>query len=83
MAKRISLIVCVLFTFSGVVFAATIQKSDDTARFYGNWSATFPYNNVPVTILSIHDAGGYKNYVLLPQGAAPAGTGHFAAANGT
>jgi hypothetical protein len=83
MAKRISLIVSVLFTFSGGVFAATTQKSDDTARFYGNWSATFPYNNVPVTILSIHDAGGYKNYVLLPQGAAPAGTGHFIAASGT
>jgi hypothetical protein len=82
MAKRISLIISVLFTFTTVALAATTQKSsDDTARFYGNWSATFPYNNVPVTILSIHDASGYKNYVLLPQGAAPAGTGHFIAAN--
>jgi hypothetical protein len=83
MAKPISLIISVLFTFTGVVVAATTQKSDDTARFYGNWSATFPYNNIPVTILSIHDASGYKNYVFLPQGAAPAGTGHFTAANGT
>jgi hypothetical protein len=83
MAKRISLIVSVVFIYTGVVFAAATQKSDDTSRFYGNWSATFPYNNAQVTILSIHDAKGYKNYVLLPQGAAPAGSGQFTAASGT
>jgi hypothetical protein len=71
------------FAFSLVAFADSPQKTDDTARFYGNWTGTFLYNNVPVTMLSVHDAKGVKNYILLPQGAAPVGSGDFSAAGGT
>jgi hypothetical protein len=64
-------------------FAASTQPADDNARFSGNWMATFMYYNTPVTIVSVHDTKSYKNYVIMPQGAAPAGSGQFAAAGGT
>jgi hypothetical protein len=82
MGRRISLIISIVCTLGGGVFAAGPQESDDTARFYGSWSVTFLYLNIPVTVVSVHDAKGYQNYILTPEGAAPAGVGHFAAANG-
>jgi TPR repeat protein len=65
-----------------VAFAATTRAGDDTARFYGTWQATFPYNGQMITMLSVHDEGGYKNYVVAPTGNVPAGDGTFQAANG-
>src|ERR1700676_3664038 len=62
--------------------AATARADDDTARFYGTWQATFSYNRQPITMLSVHDEGGYKNYVVAPTGNVPAGDGTFQAANG-
>jgi TPR repeat protein len=62
--------------------AGSAHAADDTARFYGTWDAIFPYNGQMVTIVSIHDSGGFKNYVVLPSGNSPAGDGTFSAANG-
>ncbi len=75
-----------IYRTAGVValisWAATAYAADDTARFYGTWDSTVSYNGQMVTIVSIHDASGYKNYVRLPTGDAPAGDGTFSAANG-
>lgn len=65
-----------------ILLATTARAGDDTARFYGTWISTVPYNGQTVTIVSIHDASGYKNYVRLPTGDVPAGDGTFSAANG-
>jgi hypothetical protein len=58
------------------------RAAEDSKLFFGQWKATIPYQGVSVTIVSIHDAKGYKNYILTPQGAAPAGEGTFSAADG-
>ncbi|MGA2582832.1 MAG: hypothetical protein ABSG31_06100 [Tepidisphaeraceae bacterium] len=83
MSKPKFLVSLVAMAFSSAAFAASPQTVDDNSRFSGNWIATFMYNNIPVTVVSIHDTKSYKNYVILPQGAAPAGSGSFAAAGGT
>jgi len=71
---------------TGFLFAAagvsTIKAADDTKLFLGQWKAGFPYGGTWVTIVSIHNEKGYKNYILTPQGAAPAGQGTFSAADG-
>lgn len=69
----------------GVATAA--RAADDTARFYGTWKTEFPYFGVTVTMVSVHDSSGYKNFVLVPDGRtpmgrAPVGDGKFSAANG-
>ena len=64
-------------------FSATARAGDDTARFYGTWTASIPYNGQTVTLVSVHDAKGFHNYVVLPTGNSPAGDGTFTAANGT
>src|SRR5579862_1436764 len=56
--------------------------ADDTARFYGTWKISFPYNGQTVTIISVHDQNGYKNYLVTPTGNQPFGDGTFSAANG-
>jgi len=56
--------------------------ADDTARFYGAWKADFSSNGQTVMILSVHDAGGYHNFVLTPNGNVPADSGAFWAGNG-
>jgi len=58
------------------------RAADDTARFYGQWKTSFPYNGQIVTMISLHDANGYRNYVVTPSGFAFAGAGAFSAANG-
>jgi hypothetical protein len=63
-------------------FAQVSEAADDTARMYGSWTITFPYLGRTLTLVSVHDAGGYKNYVLLPDGSMPVGAGKFSAANG-
>ena len=68
---------------AGLVGLVTVARAaDDTARFYGTWKTTFPYNGATVTLVSVHDANGYHNYVVLPTGNQPAGDGAFSAANG-
>jgi uncharacterized protein len=80
--------VAVLIRFLASVAVALVaavpvaRASDDTARFFGNWTASFPVNNQTVTILTVHDASGYKNFVVAPTGNVPAGNGSFSAANG-
>lgn len=68
---------------ASLIGLATIaQAADDTARFYGPWKTSFVYNKQTVTLVSVHDASGYKNYVVTPMGNQPAGDGTFSAANG-
>ena len=62
--------------------AGSAQAADDTARFYGTWKATFPYNGQTVTMVSVHNNNGFANYFVLPSGYSPAGNGTFSAANG-
>ena len=74
--NRISMLGVLLFA------GAAVRAADDTARFYGTWETTFPYNGQLVTIVSVHDASGYSNVVRTPTGDAPPVTGTFSAANG-
>jgi TPR repeat protein len=62
--------------------ANSAQAADDTARFYGTWRATFPYNGRSMTMVSVHSANGFANYIVVPTGYTPAGNGTFSAANG-
>jgi TPR repeat protein len=58
------------------------RAANDTARFHGKWRTSFPYNGQTITLVSIHDGRGFKNYTLVPNGALPAGDGTFSAADG-
>lgn len=77
-----------LFVLTAVIvlgvflFPLSSHAKDDTARFYGTWQAHILVNGQQVTVISIHDASGYKNYVRTPSGDTPAGEGTFSAANG-
>ena len=62
--------------------ATGAHAADDTARFYGTWQTVTLVNGQMVTIVTVHDASGVKNYVRLPTGDVPAGEGTFSAANG-
>jgi hypothetical protein len=73
---------CAVLAAGLLGLAATARAGDDTARFYGTWKTSFPYNGQMVTMISVHDASGFKNYVVLPSGNTPAGDGQFSAANG-
>src|SRR5579863_5001492 len=64
------------------LLAATARAGDDTARFFGTWKTTVAMNGQTVTIISVHDANGYRNFVETPTGQVPAGDGTFKAANG-
>ncbi|HTS82478.1 MAG TPA: DUF4189 domain-containing protein [Myxococcaceae bacterium] len=55
---------------------------DDTARFYGTWKGHFEANGQTVTMISVHDARGYRNVVVTSTGQVPAGQGSFSAMNG-
>ena len=57
--------------------APAAHAADDTARFYGEWKTSFSANGQTVTIISVHDANGYNNYVLTPTGYTFAGSGTF------
>jgi hypothetical protein len=62
--------------------AAAARAGDDTARFYGTWTASTSANGQTATILSVHNAQGYRNFVVTQTGNIPAGSGTFSAANG-
>jgi TPR repeat protein len=82
---RISRHLCLttLLVLSIFTLAPALRASDDTARFYGTWKAYILVNGRTVTLISVHDANGYKNYVRQPNGGdTPAGEGTFSAANG-
>jgi TPR repeat protein len=71
--------------FCALAFIALVpaaRAADDTARFFGSWTASFVVNGQTVTMLSIHDAAGYKNFLVAPSGNVPAGNGTFSAASG-
>lgn len=70
---------CVIASVAAIPVA---HAADDTGRFFGSWTASVPVNGQSVTILSIHDASGYKNFVIALTGNVPAGNGNFSAANG-
>ncbi len=74
--------ICLSIGVGSIGYAGTAQVADDTARFYGTWKASFTYNGQTVVMESVHDAKGYRNYVLIPEGAAPAGDGTFSAKDG-
>jgi hypothetical protein len=65
--------------------AASVQvaAADDTARFYGTWTASIPVNGASVTLRSVHDQQGYHNTWVSAAGTADGGSGTFSAANGT
>lgn len=58
------------------------RAADDTARFFGQWKTTVSANGQTITIISLHDANGFRNYVVTPTGLTFAGSGAFSAANG-
>jgi TPR repeat protein len=82
---RISMHSCMatLLVLAVFLLAPVLRAADDTARFYGTWKAYILVNGQTVTLISVHDASGYKNYVRQPNGGdTPAGEGTFSAANG-
>jgi hypothetical protein len=67
----------------GLIGPAPIARAaDDTARFFGQWKITVSNNGQTVTIISVHDADGFKNYAQTPSGFVFMGSGAFSAANG-
>ena len=73
---------CLAILFGLLALSPAARAADDTARFFGQWKTTFTYNGQTVTVISVHDANGYNNYVLTPTGYTFAGSGAFSAANG-
>src|SRR5579863_2898700 len=61
---------------------SSAHASDDTARFYGQWKTIVSSNGQTVTIISLHDASGFRNYFVTPTGLTFAGSGAFSATNG-
>jgi hypothetical protein len=85
--RRSKVLTYAVLAGSFAALATLLFAADDTARFYGTWKTEFPYYGQNVTMVSVHDASGYKNYILVPNGAmptgvAPVGDGTFSAANG-
>lgn len=79
MRGAVSRIACI----AALILLATVAHAgDDTARFYGTWKTTVVLNGQTVTVISVHDASGYKNYAQTAAGQTPAGDGTFMAANG-
>jgi TPR repeat protein len=74
--------VCLSLLAVCIAVATPARAGDDTARFYGTWQATFPYNRQMITMRSVHSESGFANYIVTNTGEQPAGTGTFQAANG-
>ncbi len=55
---------------------------DDTVGFYGTWTAQIRTNGQAMTLLSVHDSLGYRNFVVTATGNVPMDSGTFSAANG-
>jgi hypothetical protein len=79
---RAPVLTCVVVLTALTRFAPAARAADDTVRFYGTWRTSIVINGQTVTMISVHDANGYANYIVTPTGNAPAGTGTFSAANG-
>jgi TPR repeat protein len=79
---RAAVLTCVMVLTALTWFAPAARATDDTVRFYGTWRTSFVINGQTVTMISVHDANGYANYIVTPTGNTPAGTGTFSAANG-
>ena len=75
-------IACFSASAALILLATSARAGDDTARFYGTWRAHILVNGQVITVISVHDADGYKNFVRTPSGDTPAGEGTFSAANG-
>ena len=58
------------------------SSGEDTAKFYGTWTGSFSVNGQTVTIISIHDAKGFRSFVSGPFGRRQTGSGTFSASNG-
>ncbi len=78
----IKLWVCAALAAVLIGWAPAARASDDTARFYGQWKATFPVNGVMVTVISVHDANGYSNYIVSGDSVTFVVSGSYSAANG-
>ncbi len=74
--------ICIALVSGWIAMAGASHAADDTARFYGTWQAHIQVNGQIVTVISVHDASGFKNYVRQPASDTPAGDGTFSAANG-
>jgi hypothetical protein len=61
---------------------AILPMGADTARFFGTWTTSVPVNGQTVTLISVHNAIGFRNFVAGPAGNVPAGDGTFDAENG-
>jgi hypothetical protein len=73
---------CLTVFAAFILLATTARAGDDTARFYGTWKTTATVNGQTVTIISVHDASGYRNVLKMPTGDVPvAGTFHAADGN--
>jgi TPR repeat protein len=70
-----------LFSLVGLL-TTPARAGDDTARFSGTWQAQIPFNGQTVTVISIHEGNGYRNFLHQATGDVPAGEGTFTAANG-
>jgi TPR repeat protein len=83
-SMRMRRAVLAIFAVLGVLvgLSPAARAADDTARFYGTWKTTVPYNGQTITLFSVHNANGYSNFVVTPNGNTPAGSGTFSAANG-
>lgn len=65
-----------------LILPTAARAADETAKFDGKWKGVVQVNGQSITIESIHDSKGYKNYVVTPAGSVPAGDGTFRAADG-
>jgi TPR repeat protein len=68
---------------AAIAVCGAARAQNDTARFYGIWQTSVVYGGVTVTVISVHNASGYANYVLNADGSTTfAGSGTFSAVNG-
>lgn len=80
--RRAAVLACVMVLTALTRFPPAARAADDTVRFYGSWRTSVVINGQTVTMISVHDANGYVNYIVTPTGNAAAGSGTFSAANG-
>jgi hypothetical protein len=82
MVRPKSIGICVALAIGSIGLIPAACAANDTARFAGKWKISFPYNGQTITLISIHDGRGFKNYTLVPNGVMPAETGTFSAVDG-
>lgn len=79
--RKTRLMLWTAFALAGVMPEA--RAANDTVRFYGTWQSTISANGQTVTIISVHDATGYHNSMVMGgDSRAPAGDGAFSAVDG-